>query len=145
MRELQIPNNIFRQILKQAKAEAPIEACGILAGKDGEVEKLYKMTNADQSSDHFMMEPKEQFKVAKDIRSAGLEMLAIYHTHPTTPARLSAEDIRLAVTPDVAYVIVSLQDTEPAVKGFLIEDGDPLSKQETNVTEVSVKIVGKDE
>ena len=145
MRELQIPNNIFKQILKQAKAEAPIEACGILAGKDGEVEKLYKMTNADQSSDHFMMEPKEQFKVAKDIRSAGLEMLAIYHTHPTTPARLSAEDIRLAVTPDVAYVIVSLQDTEPAVKGFLIEDGDPLSKQETNVTEVSVKIVGKDE
>ncbi len=145
MRELQIPNNIFKQILKQAKAEAPIEACGILAGKDGEVEKLYKMTNADQSSNHFMMEPKEQFKVAKDIRSAGLEMLAIYHTHPTTPARLSAEDIRLAVTPDVAYVIVSLQDTEPAVKGFLIEDGDPLSKQETNVTEVSVKIVGKDE
>ncbi len=145
MRELQVPNNIFKQILKQAKAEAPIEACGILAGKDGEVEKLYKMTNADRSSDHFMMEPKEQFKVAKDIRSAGLEMLAIYHTHPTTPARLSAEDIRLAITPDVAYVIVSLQDTEPAVKGFLIEDGDPLSKQETNVTEVSVKIVEKDE
>ncbi len=145
MRELQIPNNIFEQMLKQAKAEAPIEACGILAGKDGEVEKLYKMTNADQSNDHFMMEPKEQFKVAKDIRSAGLEMLAIYHSHPESPARPSTEDIRLAVTPDVVYVIVSLQNTEPAVKGFLIEDGDPLSKQETNVTEVSVKIVGKDE
>ncbi len=134
MRELQIPNNIFKQILKQAKAEAPIEACGILAGKDGEVEKLYKMTNADQSSDHFMMEPKEQFKVVKDIRLSGLEMLAIYHTHPTTPARLSAEDIRLALTPAVTYVIVSLQSADsPVIKGFLIREDD--------IAEVPVKVL----
>jgi len=134
MRELQTPNNIFKQILKQAKAEAPIEACGILAGKDGEVEKLYKMTNADQSSDHFMMEPKEQFTVVKDIRLSGLEMLAIYHTHPTTPARLSAEDIRLALTPAVTYVIVSLQSADsPVIKGFLIREDD--------IAEVPVKVL----
>ncbi len=121
-------------MLKQAKAEAPIEACGILAGEDGEVEKLYKMTNADQSSDHFMMEPKEQFKVVKDIRSAGLEMLAIYHSHPASPARPSAEDIGLAVTPDVAYVIVSLQNVDsPVIKGFLM--------QESDITEVPIKIL----
>ncbi len=82
MNKLEIPNNIFEQMIQQAKAEAPIEACGILAGRDGQVERLYKMTNADQSSDHFMMEPEEQFKVVKDIRAAGLEMLAIYHSHP---------------------------------------------------------------
>jgi len=114
--------------------EAPIEACGILAGKDGMVKELYKMTNTNRSSDHFMMEPKEQFKVVKDIRSAGLEMLAIYHSHPESPARPSAEDIRLAVTPDVAYVIVSLQDVDsPVIKGFLM--------QESDITEVPVKIL----
>ena len=132
MLKLKIPGNIFEQMLQQAKAEAPIEACGILAGKNKKVEKLYKMTNTDQSSDHFMMTPEEQFKVVKDIRSDGLEMLAIYHSHPETPARPSAEDIRLALTPDVIYVIVSLQNTEPAIKGFLIED--------KSVTEVPVKI-----
>ena len=132
MLKLEIPNNIFEQMLAQAKAEAPVEACGILAGKDGEVERLYEMTNSDKSSDHFMMTPEEQFKVVKNIRSDGLEMLAIYHSHPETPARPSAEDIRLALTPDVIYVIVSLQNTEPAIKGFLIEDGD--------VTAVPVKI-----
>lgn len=130
--KLEIPNNIFEQMLEQAKSEAPVEACGILAGKDGAIEKLYRMTNADQSSDHFMMKPEEQFKVAKNIRAAGLEMLAIYHSHPESPARPSAEDIRLAFTPDVVYVIVSLQNAEPAVKGFLIEDG--------NVSEVPVGI-----
>ena len=72
--------------------------------------------------------------MVKDIRSAGLEMLAIYHSHPETPARPSAEDIRLALTPDVIYVIVSLQNGKrPAVKGFLMENG--------SVTEVPVKIV----
>lgn len=132
MAELQIPDNIFEQMVAQAKAEAPIEACGILAGKDGTAEKFYKMTNADQSSNHFMMKPEEQFKVTKDIRAAGRQMLAIYHSHPDSPARPSSEDIRLALTPDVVYVIVSTQNTEPAVKGFLIENG--------NVNEVPVRI-----
>lgn len=132
MLKLEIPSNIFEQMLQQAKAEAPIEACGILAGRDGQVERLYKMTNADKSSNHFMMAPEEQFKVVKDIRAAGLEMLAIYHSHPETPARPSTEDIRFALTPGVIYVIVSLQNIEPAIKGFLIEDD--------NVSEVSVRI-----
>ena len=132
MSELQIPNDIFEQMIQQAKAKAPIEACGMLAGRDGQVERLYKMTNADKSSTHFMMVPEEQFKVVKDIRSAGLEMLAIYHSHPASPARPSTEDISFALTPGVIYVIVSLQNTEPAIKGFLIEDN--------NITEVPVGI-----
>lgn len=121
-------------MLQQARAEAPVEACGILAGKDSMVEKLYKMTNVDNSSDHFMMEPKEQFAVVKDVRDAGLKMLAIYHSHPNTPARPSAEDIRLALTQDVVHVIVSLQNSNRlAVRGFIIKNG--------NVTEVLVRIV----
>ncbi|MHC4394638.1 MAG: M67 family metallopeptidase [Planctomycetota bacterium] len=133
MLKLQVSNSIFEQMLQQAAAEAPIEACGILAGEAGMAEKLYKMTNIDASSDHFMMEPQEQFAVIKDIRASGLEMLAIYHSHPESPARPSAEDIRLALTPDVVYVIVSLQDTEAVnVKGFVIED--------SNVVEVPVRI-----
>lgn len=131
---LQIPTAIFRQMIDQAQAEEPIEACGILAGRDCKIEKLYTMTNADNSSTHFMMEPEQQFAVARDVRSAGLEMLAIYHSHPATPARLSDEDIRLALTPGVTYVVVSLQDAKnPAIKGFNIENG--------SVAEVPLEIV----
>ncbi len=131
--KLEIPEKIFIQMLNQAKAEAPIETCGILAGRSSVVKKLYEMTNVDQRSDHFMMKPKEQFQVVKDIRSAGLKMLAIYHSHPESPAKPSAEDIRLALTSDVIYVIVSLQKAKAALKGFLMEY--------SNVTEVSVKIL----
>jgi len=134
MTHLMIPANIFEQMVTQAKAQAPVEACGILAGRENKVEKLYEMTNADNSSAHFMLEPEEQFAVVKDIRSVGLEMLAIYHSHPFTPPRPSQEDIRLSLTPDVAYVLVSLKDScRPSVRSFLIKNG--------KVTEVPVEIL----
>lgn len=123
MLNLKIPKTIFEQMLELAKKAAPIEACGILAGKEQLVEKFYPMTNIDNSNDHFMMEPKEQFAVIKDIRAAGLEMLSIYHSHPESPARPSAEDIKMALTPNVVYTIVSLQKSgSPVINGFLIDN-----------------------
>ncbi len=124
MLKLDIPNHIFEQMAEQARVEAPIEACGILAGTNSKVQKFYKMKNAEGRGDHFMMDPKEQFAVIKDIRSSSLELLAVYHSHPETPARPSNEDIRLALTPNVVYLILSLQNgNAPAMKGFRVDNG----------------------
>ena len=84
----------------------------MLAGIYGRIEKFYPMANTDQSGEHFMMDPREQFSVIKQIRNQRLELLAIYHSHPESPARPSAEDIRPALTPDVIYVIVSLMNRQ---------------------------------
>jgi len=133
MSQLKIPADIFKQMLDQANAEVPIEACGILAGKNNVVEKYYEMENLDKSPVHFTMEPKEQFAVIKNLRASGLEMLAICHSHPATPARLSEEDKRLALTPGTAYAILSLQDADnPVIKSFKVDNG--------NVIEVPVEI-----
>ncbi len=119
MLSLEIPRDILDAMVAQARAELPNEACGLLAGRSPRVEKRYQMTNTNQSGEHFMMAPDEQFAAVKAIRAAGLEMLAIYHSHPETPARPSNEDIRLALTPGVAHVIISLQNHDrPGVKGF---------------------------
>ena len=124
MKPLEIPEHIYSQMLEQSRAEAPLEACGILAGGEDVVGELYKMTNSDQSADHFTMVPEEQFAVAKEMRGKGQEMLAVYHSHPASAARPSEEDVRLAFMPGVIYVIVSLEGTgEPQIRGFTIEDG----------------------
>lgn len=121
---LKIPQHIHDDIIAHAREGFPLEVCGILGGKDGEVSRSYRMTNTDQSNEHFMMDPKEQFAVVKDLRAENLTMLAIYHSHPETPARPSDEDIRLALTPHVSYAIVSLMDQEqPVLKSFRIEAG----------------------
>ena len=61
--------------------------------------------------------------MVKDLRAKGIELLAIYHSHPETPARPSEEDIRLALTPNVSYIIISLAGETPDVKSFRIKDG----------------------
>ena len=123
MATLEIPNEIFQQMIAQARAEAPVEACGILAGTDGRVANLHTMTNTDNSPEHFQMDPAEQFAVVRAMRAAGTEMLAVYHSHPASPARPSEEDIRYGLTAGLPYVILSLAGDEPAVKGFLIYEG----------------------
>ncbi len=43
----------------------------------------------------------------REIRAAGLELLGIYHSHPTGENKPSARDIERAYYPEAAYFIVS--------------------------------------
>ena len=128
---LTIPRDIYDALIAHARRDFPLEACGIIGGNDAAVTEHYPMTNTDRSNEHFMMDPKEQFAVVKDLRGKGKNMLAIYHSHPETPARPSEEDIRLALTPDVSYVIISLAEAEPVVRSWRIADGVSTEEQVT--------------
>jgi proteasome lid subunit RPN8/RPN11 len=119
-----IPQAIHDDMLAHAREGFPLEVCGILGGSDDKVSAIYRMTNTDASNEHFMMEPKEQFAAIKDLRAKELSMLAIYHSHPETPARPSEEDIRLALTPMVSHLIISLVDPrQPVMKSYKINQG----------------------
>lgn len=109
---MKIPRTIIAEIAAHAEAEKPIEACGYLAGSGEQVAKLFRLTNLDQSPEHFSFDAKEQFRVTKEARLAGLRLLAVYHSHPASPARLSEEDKRLTFDPNIIYVIHSLLNHE---------------------------------
>lgn len=121
---MKIPQHIVEAIYAQAVQETPVEACGYLAGKEAEVFKHYPMTNADQSAEHFSLDPKEQFAIIKQTRAEGLDIIAVYHSHPATPARPSEEDIRLAYDPNISYVIASLANNQHTIKSFTIKNGN---------------------
>lgn len=139
---LTIPQNIIAAMVAHAQRDFPLEACGMLGGAAGVVSEHYPMANSDRSNEHFTLEPKEQFSVIKDLRAKGKELLAIYHSHPETPARPSAEDIRLALTPAVSYIIVSLAAETPDVKSFRIENGVVMPEEIVllNVNNIEEKI-----
>jgi [CysO sulfur-carrier protein]-S-L-cysteine hydrolase len=127
---LKIPRSIYDDLIAHAREGFPLEVCGLLGGREGPVSTAYRLTNTDASNEHFSMDPREQFAAVKAMRAAGEEMLAIYHSHPETPARPSEEDIRLALTPGVSYVIVSLADTKaPDLRSFKIEKGTVTAEQ----------------
>jgi proteasome lid subunit RPN8/RPN11 len=117
-----VPSHLLDEIIKHCKEEYPNEACGILAGKDGIVHKVYKMKNIEQSAFSYMMEPGEQFIVMKKMRENSLEMTAIYHSHPHADVYPSPRDINMAFYQDSFYMIVSLIHEVPLIKVFEIKD-----------------------
>jgi len=121
---MKISKEVLDTIFKQAENEAPVEACGYIAGKDRVVTKHYQMTNMDKSETHFSLDPREQFQIVKDARREGLDIIAVYHSHPATPARPSQEDIRLAHDPSVLYAIASLANNKRTFKLFNITSGE---------------------
>jgi proteasome lid subunit RPN8/RPN11 len=129
---LQIPQHIINDLFDHAKTGLPEEVCGYLAGTGREVIRQFRLTNIDHSNEHFSFDPAEQFKVVREVRKSGLEILANYHSHPETPARPSEEDIRLAFDPNISYVIVSLADKLPDIKSFRIKDGK-VEKEEIRI------------
>jgi len=119
---IKISQDIIDRIKSHAKKEVPIEACGYLAGKNGEISESFPMSNIDKSPEHFSFDPKEQFKVFKAARAKGLELIVVYHSHPASPARLSKEDLRLAYDPNTIHLIYSLLNQE--IKAFKVVNGD---------------------
>jgi len=128
---LVIPAAIVTDIQKQAGEEAPNEACGYLSGDEGVVRSRIPMVNVDASPEHFSFDPNEQFSALKQSRERSERLIAVYHSHPETPARMSREDIRLANDPVTAYVIHSVADN--ATRAYRVD-------REKHVTEIAVQI-----
>ena len=140
MNMLVISRTDLQSIIDHCNAGYPDEACGILAGRNGRVEKVYCMANARPGPVSYEMDPEEQFRVMKGIRQAGLEMVGMFHSHPGGRAYPSSVDVEKAYWPgtqlpnypEAVYVIVSLMDrATPVVKGYTINEG---SVQETVVS-----------
>jgi len=134
---LQIPRSIYKNMVDHANELTPVECCGYLGGNNDVVSKFYKMTNIDNSPQHFSFDPKEQFAAVKDARKEGVKLIGVYHSHPETPARLSEEDIRLFNDPQPVYLIVSLKEEKAIIKGFKLEKP---TEHDINITTVDIDI-----
>ncbi|MFH1854698.1 MAG: M67 family metallopeptidase [Candidatus Omnitrophota bacterium] len=130
---ISINRDFKKALIEHSKDGFPNEVCGLLAGKNNRVERIYRMRNADKSTTSFFMDPQEQLKVMKEMRASGLDFIGVYHSHPETKAYPSAHDVELAFYPEVSYVIVSLKDNDnPDICSYKIIEG--------KITEEEVRI-----
>jgi proteasome lid subunit RPN8/RPN11 len=117
---VRIPKAIFQEMVIHALREAPLECCGILAGKGKTVLRIYEIRNADGSRTSYLMNATKQLEVFLEMEKEGLDMVAIYHSHPHTIPFPSERDVRLAFYPNIAHIIISLKEGNTSVKGFRI-------------------------
>ena len=128
MTSIRLKQQDYEAMVAHAQSALPNEACGLIAGKSDNyiktVEKVYLLSNTDNSPEHFSINPKEQLAAVKDMRANGFIPLGNFHSHPATPARPSEEDIRLAYDSKASYLILSLAEENPVLKAFSIARGN---------------------
>ncbi len=113
--------------------EAPLEACGLLGGKNRQVELVLPVKNAAESRVQFKMDPRAQLRAMQQIELEGLDVVAIFHSHPKGPSLPSPTDIKEA-TYKVVNIIWSKVGRRWQARGFWIEGGQvievPITVQE---------------
>ena len=127
----------YLEMVRHARALAPIEDCGLLGGTvaDGvkTVEKVYYLTNTDHSEEHFTLDTKEQFAAVKEMRANGWQLLGNWHSHPASPSRPSEEDKRLAFDSKASYFILSLHGGEPVLNSFHVSREKEVTKEDLRI------------
>lgn len=135
----QIPDKI-RLDLKHVKemeadvvARAPQEACGLIAGREGQAEKVFSIKNVLNSPVRFLMDPQEQWQAFKEIDERAWDLLAIYHSHPAGPAGLSTVDIAESYYPEVAHIVWFKESGGWRYRGYSLQAG--------KVAEIQIELV----
>lgn len=132
LHSLTITDEQWRDMQNHVERVAPLEACGLLAGKKDRVEKVIPVRNQAESPARFVMDPYEQLKAFDWIDSNGLDLLGIFHSHPAGPETASPTDIAEAAY-EVVHLILSRTESGWKVRGFWIERGKAF--------ELSIKIL----
>ena len=128
-----IEKRFHAEMIEHALEDDTIECCGILAGSNGIIHKLFRMTNVEHSPYRFSWDSKELIKVWNEMEDAAWNHRAVYHSHIMSEAYPSSTDVRLAAWPEAYYIVISLIDKEnPEMKAFRIVDGT-VSEEELQV------------
>ncbi|HKF15133.1 MAG TPA: M67 family metallopeptidase [Gaiellaceae bacterium] len=114
-----MPAEIRAQLVEHAREEAPNEACGLIAFRDGVAERYLPGENTLQNPYRFELRPRDPADFF--LEDEGYE-LAVFHSHPETAPRPSRTDIEnIGLWEGRPYVILGLASGELAA--WRIEEG----------------------
>lgn len=110
--------------MEHVRQEPLRECCGLLAGRGGIITRAFTATNAAaDASKNYEIAAEELFRLMREMRAAGLDLMGIYHSHPSGNNEPSPHDIERAYYPDAAYFVISPQSNLGPVRAFFIRDG----------------------
>ena len=120
------------EIIRQAEAGYPEEACGIVIGKPGspetyQVHQVRNVANLERQQDTrgierdartaYRMDDREVLRVLREADEAGWDVVTFYHSHPDHDAYFSAMDRDRAqradhepLWPGATYLVVSVRN-----------------------------------
>ena len=121
------PSEVVARIAGLCQADPEREVCGFLVRRQGELKVVPVANAADRyhavdpvrfprtSRDSYLMEPKEQLRVHRELAESGGEIAAIWHSHVEVGAYFSDKDRADAVfegqptVPGAEYLVLSVR------------------------------------
>ena len=120
-------------MLGHAQAELPAECCGLMAGRPPatrnnpctvEVEIRYPLSNSLQSPTEYESDPESMFAAKRDWEARGIEVVAVYHSHPSTAPKPSKKDLERNYSEQVINFIISFAGPVPEIRGWWLREAD---------------------
>jgi [CysO sulfur-carrier protein]-S-L-cysteine hydrolase len=137
--QLVLREAFVRRLVEHARAGLPNEACALLGGeaRTGTVTSLHPARNAAGSPYRFELESADLVRIVHAIEAAGEELVAIFHSHPASPAEPSPMDVREARYDVLQLIAGTASPSEPmqALRAWRLVDDQP--------TEVRLLIEGR--
>lgn len=120
---LHLSTEMRDEIVEHLRRALPEEGCGLIGVKalpSGAFEsvRFFPGENVDRSRTRFTMDPAQVIAAFKEMRTTGLELGAIVHSHPAGAAVPSPTDVREAYYPDAVALIVSFAEGKPELRAW---------------------------
>jgi proteasome lid subunit RPN8/RPN11 len=122
MENLIIGKSLWFTMIAHAEECLPEECCGLAAGLNGAIKEIIPVENSLHSPYEFQMNAREQIREMLRIEEMGLELVAIFHSHPDGPEVPSIRDIKNFMYPESYSIILSRKNEIWNSRGFRISD-----------------------
>ena len=132
MQSISLTAGQIEELVSIAKDVLPNESCGLLLGENDAVAEILPMRNVDESPLTFSIESTELVGAYNLAESKGLQVIAIFHSHPAQPSP-SSTDIKFMEINPVVWLIYST--TEWRLKAYVYDE---------YVKEVTIKITARE-
>ena len=124
---LPVPDLLLEEVIEHAREAVPLECCGLLAGRIadgvGVVATRFTIGNDAASATEYETNARDLLAAFRAMRASELELLAIYHSHPTSAAVPSVRDIdRNTYGESVVHLIVGLDRAVPDVRAWWLAE-----------------------
>jgi proteasome lid subunit RPN8/RPN11 len=90
----------------------------------GRVLQRYALVNNAASPKEYLANDRTLFNAYRDMREQGLDLLAVYHSHPVTDPVPSKTDLERNYFEDVMHLIISLKTDELVMRGWWLGERD---------------------
>lgn len=135
MTPLRVTSSTMQTVVRMCRLQSPSETCGFIVASREKPDlgsRVVWMQNMAEKPHHtYVMDNAAVQHAYAEFDQAGEDVLAVFHSHPASPAEMSQDDLANAVDTSVIYLVVSLAGDSPKARAFTVEHfiGNPIAHQ----------------